>query len=51
MFNEVTFREILLSSLGKVKIMSRIFKENIQTWTETIELSELDEKKLHNATN
>ena len=32
-------------------IMSRIFEENMQTWTEAVELEELVEKKLHNATN
>ena len=28
--------------------MLRIFKENMRTWTETIKLVDLDEKKLHN---
>ena len=32
-------------------IMLRIFKENMQTWMETIEFADLGEKKLRNATN
>ena len=31
--------------------MSRIFEENMQNWTEAVELEELVEKKLYNATN
>ena len=46
MFNEATFREILLVSSDKVMIMPRVFKENMQTWTEKIELGDLVEKKI-----
>ena len=31
--------------------MSRIFKENMSTWTDIIELADLVEMKLYNATN
>ena len=48
MFNEATFQEILLPSLGNDYLAH---KENIQSWKKTIELADLDEKKLHNATN
>lgn len=32
-------------------ITLRIFEENMRNWTETIELADLIEKKLHNATS
>ena len=51
MFNEATFREILLVSSDKVMIMPRIFKENMRTWTEKIELGDLVEKKLRISIN
>ena len=52
MFNEATFGKILLPSLGNVNmIMFCMFKGNAKTWKETIEISDLDENKLHNATN
>ena len=50
MFNEITFREMLLSSLGNVNDYVAHIKENMLTWMETIELADLGEKKLHNAT-
>ena len=50
MFNEITFREMLLSSLGNVNDYVAHIKENMLTWMEIIELADLGEKKLHNAT-
>ena len=47
MFNQATFRKILLISSGKV--MSRIFKGYMRTRKETIKLA--DKKKLWNVTN
>ena len=47
------FQEILSPSFSNVNdsTVSLIFQENIQTWTEAIELVDLSEKKLLNATN
>ena len=48
MFNEATFREILLSHRwARYMIISYIFNENMQNWTETTEFAEIGEK-LHN---
>ena len=52
MFNEARFREMLLSSSGIVNgYVKHIFLKNMQTFMETIELPNLDGKKLRNATN
>ena len=40
MFKWDTFREILLPSSGNVMVMSRIFKGNRQTFTETIKIAD-----------
>ena len=51
-FYEATFRDILLPSLNNLKdyiAHIQMKKWNIQTWTETIKLT--DKKKLHNITN
>ena len=47
------FQEILSPSFSNVNdsTVSLIFQKNIQTWTEAIELVDLSEKKLLNATN
>ena len=51
MVNEATFQEILLPSSGNLEIMLCIFLANMWTWMETVELADLDEKKLHNGSN
>ena len=44
--------ERYLSHHGATKmIMSYIFKENMRTWTEIIELADMSEKKLPSVTN
>ena len=47
--NKVVFQEILLQSLGTNDYVTYI-KENMRTWTETIELTDLLVKKYCNAT-
>ena len=55
MFNVATFWEMLLPSLANVSNhvaqIYRKYEANIRTWTETVQLASLNEKKLLNATN